>query len=256
MFARYKTDAPLTAGNALFLAERLGTEHVSNNRVVFNLISNQLFGGYDEAIRQPIDNNWRRMPGLGQLLSAAETGFRQASVPYDELRFDRLKISMTSKLREIFYSAVPKLNGIVADPSLVIAQTAVTCLMELRHRAVVAAGRQNKGIIGNFLADRNAEAIHANYLKDVSNGDLTTVYSIVAKSVANEAVADFEEDDLAVQMLADAEILVTAARSLGGTVDPNVWKRLSETQALIAENRLSVDGHRTASAAPAGSHAP
>jgi hypothetical protein len=256
MFARYKTDAPLTAGNALYLAERLGAEHVSDNRVVFNLISNQLFGGYDEAIRQPIDNNWRRMPALPQLLEAAESGFRRARTPFDELRFERLRISLTSKAREVFYSAVPKLDGLVADPHLIIGQRVVTELMAQRHRAVVDAGRQNKGIIGNILADRNAEAIHANYLKEVSNGDLTTAFSNVAHGIANEAVADVYDEETAVEMLSDAESLVTAARALGGTIDADVWKRLSATQALIMENQFPAPRAKLSASTASGNFAP
>lgn len=242
MFARYKTDAPLTGGNALYLAERLGAEHVSDNRVVFNLISNQLFGGYDEAIRQPIDNNWRRMPSLQQLLAAAEHGFRQVSDPFDELRFARLKISLTAKAREVFYSAVPKLDGLVADPSLVIVQRVVTELMSMRHRAVVDAGRQNKRLIGNILSDRKAETIHANYFKDVSNGDLTTAFAFVAQWIAEEVCGEVYEGELATQMLSDAAGMVRAARSLGGTQDNDVWKRLSTAEKLIEEAHASRPG--------------
>lgn len=235
MFNRYKTAPRITGGNALYLAERLGAEHVSDNRVVFNLIANELFSGYDEGIRLPIDNNWRRMPSVPQLLAAAETGFKGASYPFDELRLSRLKITFTAKAREVFYSAVPKLDGIVSDPSLIIAQRVVTELMEMRHRAVVEAGRQNKGIVGNMLADRMAEAVHANFLKEVSNGQLTAAYAKVAQRVADEVCGKVYDDDLATEMLSDAESLVAAARSLGGTTDNDVWKRLSSADALIEE---------------------
>jgi hypothetical protein len=233
MFNRYKTDAPLTAGNALFLAERLGREHVSDNRLLFNMISNQLFGGYEEAIRQPIDNNWRRMPTAMQLIQAAENAFRQASDPLDEPRLRRLKDSMHSKTRAVLYSAVPKLEALVSDPSLIVGHMVVTSLMELRHRAVVAAGRQDKGIIRNFFADKEAEALHANFLKDVSNGDLTTAFSFVAYSLALDVGRGLYEGDLASDLISDAQNLITAARSLGGVDDKTVWNRLSEAEALI-----------------------
>jgi len=231
MFDRYKTESAITRGNAIYLAERIGAEHVQDNRIVFNMLFAKLFEGYQEGIRQPIDNNWRRLPYLPELFAEAEKGFRSASVKADEIRLDRLRIAMTRKAYEVFISAAPRLQGIVEDP--VIVHDVVTALMERRHRLVVETGRQDRGLIGNYFADARAETLHREYLTNVPNGHLMDACAGAAFRALRRADSLDAGDAGRTSGLENVGELVRYARTLGGSDNDETWKLLSHLDGVL-----------------------
>nr|WP_250807468.1 hypothetical protein [Neorhizobium tomejilense] len=234
--AERKPEAPLTAGNALYLAKRLGAEHVSNNRTLFNLISQELFQGYAECIRQPIDNNWRRMPYATDLFKAAEEGFRAVDQRGDGARLARLKISMTNRMREVLLAAVPKLDGVIDDPSLILTQRIVTELMEMRFRGVRSVHREEKGFIRGLFAGRKAEYIHANFLREAADSDLMSAYAKVAQNVANEALRGVDHEHMH-ELVGDAMSLISGCLA-AEVEDADLWSKLKQAESALEETGM------------------
>lgn len=235
MFERYNVETPITRGNALFLAKKIGTEHPEGNRTVFNLLAVQLFERYSETIKQPIDNNWRRLPLISELKSAAVEGLMTVIEDAADPRVKRLQYFIEQGARVTFAKAVPRMASVINTSAIPAdsLQEIVGALMQARQDAVVETGRQKKGVVFgfvNYLADSRAEALHKSYLADVSNADLMDAYALAADNLRKQALnGGIDEHD----GYYAADHLVAEARSLGGSKRQSTWASLSTTQTFV-----------------------
>jgi hypothetical protein len=240
MFDRYKDERRFDSAEAMFLARKLGAEFAESKRVIFHLVSRQLFEGYELGLSQPIDNTWRRLPSVTQLRHAAHEAYENALGRDHYEGKAALNGHIDGGLRTVFATKVPRLLMMFKDTALhpdLMAQIA-TELMTLRHDAVVATGKQKKGVVfgfTNYLADHRAEALHRTYLTNVSNGDICHALSVVADRT-RKAAMQADHENLKDMLFDQAANLVKAARMFGGSDRPSTWTTLSAVETYAEEH--------------------
>ena len=238
--------APITRGNALLLANRMGAEFASENRFVFALLSKELFSSYArfiERVPDRPDKAWKRMPNMAELFREAREGFEKASGGSDPYDLRGLHIHILTKAVEVFVKAVPQLDGLDPDTSRHLHASTMHAvvgeLMESRARSVRSIAPRHNSIVGHALSDRKKARTHETYLANIPDADLVAAYAVVAATLVRKA--DEVESELypREQMIADAGSLVKAARVLGDIQNEGVHDALVSAENAYDEVRMT-----------------
>jgi hypothetical protein len=250
--------ATLTRARAVSLALAIGTHFGERTQTVSRVLWDELARGYVEAMKQPIDNNWRKLPRVSELRSAAVN----ARWPTEREGEDLGRLIDVGG-RAMFSPFVRNLAHIAAEQTLSTdtMQLIVTELMILRDRRVAKAFPPRTGLLGSFgTAGRlaKAKALSDAYMAEYPIGDLTEALSSAAEQLFYEGlragedlpyIAPATDEALAGNGIRAAETLVAMARGFAGTDDRATWERLGRLDHLIEELRQPVPqrkhGHLT-----------
>lgn len=159
-----------TRGHALILADRIGAEHVHDNRYVFNLLVRHLLEGYYNAYTTPHEGKRRHLPKMTELYAAAEAAFEASSAAGSRKRYG-VTDHIDRHARGMIAQVVPHLAALqMATGEILpadIAQDVVERLVAHREDAIRKTRQSGSSFLGGIGLARNTDTKFEKYLLDV-----------------------------------------------------------------------------------------
>lgn len=214
----------LTKGNALILASKLGAEHRSDGRLVYNVIQDRLLDEYAKVIREGTTKDWKALPGFVEVLRAAERGYAESGeiIPH---RAERIAPNLARKFGDMVFCTVPKLGRLTRQFAITSHFHVIEALIKFRDREPEPRSSFPMSLIRSGVS---LEASRESFIRLVSEEHIAAALAYAAVRLDEEvAAADAVEDVSVGQEIVN---LVDEARSWAGKKALDATDKLAKVE--------------------------